>query len=77
MWYKVVESIDIDLTVCKTLEWLSKEEKLQIFANGGDRDNKDAIPEATICEQNNIAMKFNVGGGKIQSSSSFFEKPNT
>ena len=66
----VVESIDTDLTVCKTLEWLSKEENVNIFANGGDRDSKDAIPEAEICEQNNITMKFNVGGGKIQSSSS-------
>jgi len=66
----VVESIDTDLTVCKTLEWLSKKENVKIFANGGDRDSKDAIPEAEICEQNNITMKFNVGGGKIQSSSS-------
>ena len=66
----VVESIDADLTVCKTLEWLSKEENVNIFANGGDRDSKDTIPEAEVCEQNNIAMKFNVGGGKIQSSSS-------
>ena len=65
----VVESIDADLTVCKTLEWLSKEENVNIFANGGDRDSKDAIPEAEVCEQNNITMKFNVGGGKIQSSS--------
>jgi len=66
----VVESIDKDLTVRETLEWLSKQENLQIFANGGDRDNADAIPEAEVCEQNNIAMKFNIGGGKIQSSSS-------
>jgi mannose-6-phosphate isomerase-like protein (cupin superfamily) len=66
----VVESIDTDLTVCKTLEWLSKKENVTIFANGGDRDSKDAIPEAEICEQNNITMKFNVGGGKVQSSSS-------
>ena len=61
----VVESTDADLTVCKTLEWLSKKENVKIFANGGDRDSKDAIPEAEVCEQNNIAMKFNVGGGKI------------
>ena len=66
----VVESIDTDLTVCKTLEWLSKKENVKIFANGGDRDSKDAIPETEICEQNNITMKFNVGGGKVQSSSS-------
>ena len=40
---KVVESIDMDLTVCKTLERLAKEENLQIFANGGDRNSKDDI----------------------------------
>ena len=67
---KVVESIDMDLTVCKTLEWLAKEENLQIFANGGDRNSKDDISEAEVCEQNNIRLEFNIGGGKIQSSSS-------
>ena len=67
---KVVEAIDMDLTVCKTLEWLAKEENLQIFANGGDRNNEDDIAEAEVCEQNNIRLEFNIGGGKIQSSSS-------
>ena len=66
----VVESIDKDLTVCKTLQWLAKEEILKIFANGGDRNNTDSVPEADVCRENKIAMKFNVGGGKIQSSSS-------
>ena len=66
----VVESIDKDLTVCETLQWLAKEENVKIFANGGDRNNTDAIPEADVCRKNKIAMKFNVGGGKIQSSSS-------
>ena len=67
---KVVEAIDMDLTVCKTLEWLAKEEYLHIFANGGDRNNEDDISEAEVCEQNNIRLEFNIGGGKIQSSSS-------
>ena len=71
---KVVESIDMDLTVCKTLEWLAKEENIQIFANGGDRNSTDSIPEADVCRENKIAMKFNVGGGKIQSSSSLIAK---
>ena len=66
----VVESIDTDLTVCETLQWLAKEENVKIFANGGDKNNIDAIPEADVCRKNEIAMKFNVGGGKIQSSSS-------
>ena len=67
---KVVESIDEDLTVCETLEWLAREENIKIFANGGDRNSKDAISEAEVCEQNNIRLEFNIGGGKIQSSSS-------
>ena len=66
----VVESIDKDLTVCKTLQWLAKKENLKIFANGGDRNNTDSIPEANVCRENKIRMKFNIGGGKIQSSSS-------
>ena len=67
---KVIASIDEDLTVCKTLQWLAKKENVKIFANGGDRNNTDSIPEADVCRENKIAMKFNVGGGKIQSSSS-------
>ena len=67
---KVVESIDEDLTVCKTLQWLTREENIKIFANGGDRNSTDSIPETDVCRENKIAMKFNVGGGKIQSSSS-------
>jgi len=67
---KVIESFDEDLTVCKTLKWLAREENIKIFANGGDRNNTDSIPEAEVCEQNNIRLEFNIGGGKIQSSSS-------
>ena len=70
----VVESVDKDLTVCETLQWLAKKENVIIFANGGDRNNTDAIPEADVCRENKIAMKFNVGGGKIQSSSSLVAK---
>ena len=70
----VVESVDKDLTVCETLQWLAKKENVIIFANGGDRNNTDAIPEADVCRENKIAMKFNVGGGKIQSSSSLVVK---
>jgi len=70
----VVESVDKDLTVSETLQWLAKKENIIIFANGGDRNNTDAIPEADVCRENKIAMKFNVGGGKIQSSSSLVVK---
>ena len=67
--YRAVESIDEDMTVCKTLEWLASEENVKCFANGGDRKNKADIPEAEVCKKFDIAMEFNVGGGKIQSSS--------
>ena len=70
----VVESVDKDSTVCETLQWLAKKENVIIFANGGDRNNTDAIPETDVCRENKIAMKFNVGGGKIQSSSSLVVK---
>ena len=43
--YRAVESIDNDKTVCKTLEWVAKEEKIKCFANGGDRKNEVDIPE--------------------------------
>ena len=68
--YKVVESIDEDMTVCKTLESLAEEESIMCFANGGDREIISDIAEAEICKKLDIELEFNVGGGKIQSSSS-------
>ena len=76
---KVVKAIDTDLTVCQTLNLLAKEENIIVFANGGDRQSKKDILESTVCKDNQIEMKFNIGGGKIQSSSSLVsttvEKP--
>ena len=50
--------------------------KPDVFANGGDRDTKDAKntssslnPEQELCRKLGIKMVFNVGGGKVQSSS--------
>ena len=62
-----------DRSICAELISL----KPDIFANGGDRDKKDAKkdssslnPEQALCERLGIEMAFNVGrGGKIQSSS--------
>ena len=31
---RAVESIDEDMTVCKTIEWLAQEENIACFANG-------------------------------------------
>lgn len=66
---QVVSCIDTDQTVCKSLEKL----KPDIYANGGDR-TKSNIPEAEVCKKLGIKMFFNVGGGKIQSSSWLMSK---
>jgi len=60
----VLISVDKDLSVSKTLEFL----KPDIFANGGDRKPNN-IPEYDICKKLQIEMIFNVGGEKVQSSS--------
>jgi D-beta-D-heptose 7-phosphate kinase/D-beta-D-heptose 1-phosphate adenosyltransferase len=43
--------------------------KPHVFANGGDRNSIENVPEYPICQEINCAMIFGVGGGKIQSSS--------
>lgn len=45
-----------------------------VFANGGDRKAQADIPEAEVCGRLGIEMAFNVGGGKIQSSSWLLQK---
>ena len=74
----VVRSIDVDDTVCKTLEELANLrillpngepwEKLY-FCNGGDRTNGANTPEHTTCERLGIEPVYGLGN-KIQSSSS-------
>ena len=66
---EVVISIDKDKTQCETLKKL----KPDIFANGGDRV-LDNIPEDKVCEEEGIKMVFNVGGGKVNSSSDILKK---
>lgn len=54
-----------DMSVTAELKLL----KPNIFANGGDRTEKN-IPEIAVCNRLGCKMVFNVGkGGKIQSSS--------
>jgi len=54
-----------DIGVNRELEKI----KPDIFANGGDRTEKN-IPEIAVCKKINCKMVFNVGkDGKIQSSS--------
>lgn len=62
-----------DRSVCNEL----REIRPAIFAQGGDRDKKDALdptssqnPEARLCEELGIEIVYGVGtGGKMQSSS--------
>ena len=51
-------------TVCEALRRL----KPTYFANGGDRKNNNT-PEMNVCEKEGITLLWNIGGGKIQSSS--------
>lgn len=73
IWYvdQVLLSIDEDQTITATLKYLAvihENDKL-IFANGGDRDSKKAIPETALCEEHNIELVFGVGGiEKLDSS---------
>ena len=54
-----------DMSVCDELKMI----KPHIFANGGDRTNKN-VPEIPVCEEINCEMIYNIGqGGKVQSSS--------
>ena len=61
----VIESIDSDRTVCKTLETVDP--KPDFFCNGGDQNN-NTIPEVDICNKRGIQLKDGFGD-KIQSSS--------
>ena len=60
---EVFLSIDIDKTVCNSLEAL----KPDVFANGGDRSTGE-VPESKICKIYNIEMVDGLGE-KIRSSS--------
>ena len=68
-------SIDLDRTVCKTLEMLFSQfaETHQLaFANGGDQNN-NSIPEVPICQALGIELIDGLGE-KIQSSSWLLSK---
>jgi len=62
----VVPNIDKDNTCAKSFDKL----RPNIFAKGGDRTSSN-MPKAEldICKKRNIKIVYNVGGGKIQSSS--------
>jgi len=60
----VVGIDDSDNTVCEAL----RKYRPDYFANGGDRTNTNT-PEMAVCEELGIEMLWEVGGGKVQSSS--------
>ena len=66
---KTVAVDDTDNTVCEALSRLNP----TYFANGGDRKT-DNTPEMDICDTLGIKLLWNVGGGKIQSSSTLVEE---
>ena len=62
---------DSDNSACdliKTARAMSGADVKIAFANGGDRVIEN-IPEVQTCIDNSVEMIWNVGGGKIQSSS--------
>ena len=63
-------SIDDDPTICKTLEMVAGQHPGDelVFANGGDRDSEKEIPEAVVCREFGIEMRFDAGEGKPDSS---------
>eukprot|EP00933_Yihiella_yeosuensis_P049580 TRINITY_DN46622_c0_g1_i1.p1 TRINITY_DN46622_c0_g1~~TRINITY_DN46622_c0_g1_i1.p1 ORF type:complete len:169 (-),score=35.40 TRINITY_DN46622_c0_g1_i1:96-539(-) len=63
-----IESVDQDLSVCRTLCIVHPD----IFTNGGDQKN-DNIPEADVCAELGIKMVDSLGE-KIQSSSWLISK---
>jgi len=67
---EVVAAVDPDQTVRETLRLV----KPHVFANGGDRREAEDIPEAAVCRELGIEMVFNVGGGKVQSSSDLVQR---
>jgi D-beta-D-heptose 7-phosphate kinase/D-beta-D-heptose 1-phosphate adenosyltransferase len=60
----VIIADDDDDSVCNTLKSI----RTDFFGNGGDRKSNNT-PEVKLCKELDISLIWNVGGGKIQSSS--------
>ena len=66
----VVKAVDLDNTVCDSLRHINP----HIFANGGDRGDRNT-PEMEVCQEMNIQMIWGMGGNdKPQSSSWLVDK---
>ena len=55
---EVVKSIDSDHTVIKTIKKLSRENSINVFANGGDRKEIKDIPEYKVCKENRFGRCY-------------------
>lgn len=69
---EVIPSIDLDRTVCKTLEMLRPD----VFVKGGD-STPENVPEKAACDLMACKIIYQVGGEKIQSSSWLINKKHT
>ena len=66
---EVVLAIDKDGSVIESLKMIAKKYPGELyFAKGGDRHSGN-IPEVEVCEEFDIKIVNNIGGGKVQSSS--------
>tara|TARA_B100000900_G_scaffold71676_4_gene57033 strand:+ start:1345 stop:1785 length:441 start_codon:yes stop_codon:yes gene_type:complete len=75
---KVILSIDQDCTVCESIRKIAEQFGTHYdlaFANGGDQ-NKESIPEITVCKQLGVELIDGLGD-KIQSSSWLLGKPKS
>lgn len=70
----VIVSIDEEITSNETLQMV----KPNIFCKGGDRNSDNmSKKELEVCKKIKCKVIYNVGGDKVQSSSSLINKFNT
>lgn len=65
-----------DMSVCEEIKFLHdtfKDDHELHFAKGGDRTEGN-VPEEELCKKLKIPIHYNVGGGKIESSSRLIKK---
>ena len=61
---------DATQTVCGALEVIQPD----FFCKGGDRDSFENVPESKVCTDIGCEVLFNVGGEKVQSSSTLVDR---
>ena len=81
MMQNVVEVIEFDdsdgtaIDAIRSVQRLFPHQQI-VFCNGGDRTGNN-IPEHSYCLEHNVEMRFDVGGGKTNSSSWLLENWKT